>query len=100
MPLTRKEDLERFATWEDINQEGIVVANVPLVWKGRQIGVALRSKARSNPLYISTGHRISLELAVDWVAQCLTKYRLPEPTRQAHLAANAFRRQSLPLMEE
>ena len=68
---------------------------VPLVWKNRQIGVVLRSKSRCNPLYISNGHRISLDTAVKWVKQCLTRYRLPEPTRQAHEASNAFRRQYL-----
>jgi deoxyribonuclease V len=67
---------------------------VPLVWKGEQIGMFLRSKVRCNPLIISTGHRISLQSAVEIVLQCLTRYRLPEPTRQAHLAANRCRREN------
>ncbi len=65
---------------------------IPLVWKGSQIGILLRSKVNCNPLIISTGHRISLESAVDIVQQSLTRYRLPEPTRQAHLAANRSRK--------
>jgi deoxyribonuclease V len=68
---------------------------VPLVWKGEQIGVFLRTKVRCNPLIISTGHRISLPSAVEIVMQCLTRYRLPEPTRQAHLAANRCRREGI-----
>ncbi|HYD98561.1 MAG TPA: deoxyribonuclease V [Alphaproteobacteria bacterium] len=64
---------------------------VPLVWRGRTVAMALRTKRRSNPLFISTGHRIALETAVDWVLRCLRGYRLPEPTRQAHLAANRLR---------
>lgn len=68
---------------------------VPLVWKGRTIGMALRTKRRSNPLFVSTGHRVSLETAVAWVLDCTRGYRMPEPTRQAHLAANRIRRANL-----
>lgn len=64
----------------------------PLIWKGEKIGMLLRSKVHCNPLIISTGHRISLESALEIVQDCLTRYRLPEPTRQAHLAANRYRR--------
>ena len=67
-------------------------ATQPLLWKGRRLGTVLRSKRRSNPLWISTGHRVALESAVGWVQSCDTGYRLPEPTRQAHLAANEVRR--------
>jgi deoxyribonuclease V len=66
----------------------------PLLWNEKQIGVFLRSKLRCNPLIISAGHRISLETSVKIVLQCLTRYRLPEPTRQAHLAANCCRREA------
>lgn len=64
----------------------------PLVWKGKQMGTFLRTKLRCNPLIVSIGHRVSLGSAVQIVLQCLTRYRLPEPTRQAHLAANRCRR--------
>jgi deoxyribonuclease V len=67
-------------------------ATQPLLWKGQRLGTVLRSKRRSNPLWISVGHRVSLETAVAWVRRCDTGYRLPEPTRQAHLAANEVRR--------
>ena len=65
--------------------------HVAMVFKGRTVGAMLRSKRRCKPLYISTGHRVSLPTAIDLVLQSLRGYRLPEPTRQAHLAANAFR---------
>ena len=64
---------------------------VPLVWKEETIAMLLRSKKRSNPLIISAGHRVSLETAVVVVKNCLKNYRLPEPTRYAHQAANTFR---------
>lgn len=67
-------------------------SGAPLMWRGRQIGMALQTKRRSKPLYISVGHRVSLETATRIVLQCLAGYRLPEPTRQAHLAANVCRR--------
>ncbi len=69
-----------------------VGAQVPLVWKGRTLGMLLRTKARSNPLIISCGHKVSLSTAVKIVQSCLKGYRLPEATRQAHLAANACRK--------
>lgn len=67
-------------------------SQVPLVWRGQQIATLLRTKKRCNPLIISAGHKISLSSAVALVQQCLTSYRLPEPTRQAHLAANCYRK--------
>ncbi len=58
-------------------------ATVPLVHHGEQIGVALRSRAGTKPLFISIGHRVSLDSAVRIVMACTTKYRLPETTRAA-----------------
>jgi len=51
------------------------------------IGVALRTKSKMKPIYISIGHKIDLESAIHWVLQCCHGYRLPEPSRLAHLAA-------------
>lgn len=63
-----------------------------LVWKGETVAVALRTRLRSNPLFVSVGHRVSLEGAVAHVRAAIRGYRLPEPTRLAHLAANERRR--------
>jgi deoxyribonuclease V len=51
--------------------------------KGKTIGAVLRSKINCKPLYISSGHRISLGTSLRCVVDALTKYRLPEPTRLA-----------------
>lgn len=59
---------------------------------GEVIGKALKSKLRSNPLIISPGHLVSVDGALTIVRTSLQGYRLPEPTRQAHLLVNAFRR--------
>ncbi|UCB42769.1 MAG: deoxyribonuclease V [Dehalococcoidales bacterium] len=58
-----------------------------LVDKGEIIGVALRTKVRTKPVYISVGHRVELPIAVHWVLECCQGYRLPEPIRLAHQAA-------------
>jgi len=59
------------------------MAQTPLMDKGEMIGTVLRSKDKCNPLYISAGHRISQETALDITLRCLRTYRLPEPTRLA-----------------
>lgn len=63
----------------------------PLMDKGEVIGVVMRTKLRSNPLFISPGHRIDLLSAEAIVRACLRGYRLPEPTRLAHEYVNAVR---------
>lgn len=54
---------------------------------GETIGVALRTKLRVKPVYVSIGHKIDLQTAIYWVMKCCRGYRLPEPTRLAHQAA-------------
>ncbi len=54
---------------------------------GNQIGVVLRTRDRVKPLFVSIGHKISLLSAVKWVSCCCRGFRLPEPTRLAHLAS-------------
>ncbi len=56
--------------------------------RGECIGAVLRTRVNVRPLYISTGHRVSLETAVEYVMGCTTRYRLPETTRSAHRLAS------------
>ncbi|MEL7562097.1 deoxyribonuclease V [Dehalogenimonas sp. 4OHTPN] len=51
------------------------------------IGRVIRTREGSKPLYISAGHRISLESAAAWVLKLTSRFRLPEPLRCAHLSA-------------
>lgn len=60
----------------------------PLVHKGEQIGIALRTKDKVQPVYVSLGHRISIETSIDYVLRSTTKYRLPETTRIADRLAS------------
>ncbi len=62
-----------------------------LTYEGRKIGMVVRTKARVRPLYISVGHRISLDLAAEWTLRTCRGFRIPEPTRQAHLLVNRLR---------
>lgn len=55
--------------------------------QGNVIGIVLRTREKTNPLYISPGHLIDVEHATHFVLNCLAGYRLPEPTRWAHKVA-------------
>lgn len=56
----------------------------PLTDKGERIGAVLRTRTGVQPVFVSVGHRITLETAIDLVMRCITRYRLPETTRAAH----------------
>lgn len=60
----------------------------PLVDRGETIGAVLRSRAGVRPIYVSPGHRIGLDTAIRYVMACMTRYRLPETTRQADKLAS------------
>jgi deoxyribonuclease V len=55
----------------------------PLLYHKEVIGAALRTRAKVKPMYISAGHKISLESCIKFVLACGRGYRLPETTRQA-----------------
>lgn len=57
------------------------------------IGAVLRTRRNSTPIFVSPGHLIDLDTALHLVRQTITRYRQPEPTRQAHLLVNRLRRQ-------
>lgn len=62
-----------------------------IVDRGEIVGLALRTKRGVKPVYVSIGHRVDLDSAAQWVLSCCRRYRLPEPQRQAHLAASGSR---------
>lgn len=60
---------------------------VPL-WDGEEvIGAVLRTQDGVQPVYVSIGHRIDLETAIELVLACAPSFRLPEPLRWAHRVA-------------
>ncbi len=64
----------------------------PLVFQGRRVGTVLRTRDDVKPIFVTQGHRVSLETAVKLVRQCLDGTRIPKPTREADHAAREFRR--------
>jgi len=64
----------------------------PMQDQGETIGAALRTKTRINPVFVSPGHLLDLETAIRLTLQSDGDYRIPEPTRRAHLLVNALRR--------
>jgi deoxyribonuclease V len=83
--------------------------------KGETVGAAVRTKDRVAPVYVSVGSRIDLPGAIRLALRCVkgyqandegetlfdmksaskSKYRIPEPTRQAHLFVNELRQREL-----
>jgi deoxyribonuclease V len=61
----------------------------PLIDKGETVGAVLRTRPGVKPVYVSIGHRISLNTAINYVLSCTPKYRLPETTRIADKLASA-----------
>ncbi len=54
---------------------------------GNVIGAVVCTREKTNPLYISPGHLMDVEHAVEFVLACGAGYRLPETTRWAHNVA-------------
>ncbi len=59
-----------------------------LYHRDERIGAVLRTRKDVKPVFVSTGHRVSLESAIDIVFHCTPRFRLPETTRQAHRLAS------------
>ena len=64
----------------------------PLLLKGERVGIALRTRDLVKPIYVTTGHRVSLDSAVRLVRQCLDGFRIPKPTREADHCVRALRK--------
>lgn len=60
----------------------------PLVDRDEAVGAAVRTQDGVTPVYVSVGHKIDLQTAIEWVLACATSVRLPEPARLAHEAAS------------
>lgn len=60
----------------------------PLLDGDEVVGALVRTRAKVKPVYVSIGHRVSLETAVHYVLACTTRYKLPETTRRAHRLAS------------
>jgi len=63
---------------------------VPLELDGEVIGAVVRTRQGVKPVYVSVGHRLSLDRAVALTLEITPRYRLPETTRQAHRLASGL----------
>lgn len=68
----------------------------PLIVEDRIAGAVLRTREKVKPVFVSPGHKMGLEGAVEIVLACARGYRLPEPTRVAHLLVNRLRQELSP----
>lgn len=62
-----------------------------LLHKGDQVGIALRTRAKVKPVYLSVGYRCDLPSAVEWALRVAKPFRLPEVIRVAHREVNRLR---------
>ncbi|HVF88640.1 MAG TPA: deoxyribonuclease V [Blastocatellia bacterium] len=78
--------------------DGRAGSHSDMVHRGETVGAAVRTKDRVSPVFISPGHLIDLPGAIEVALRCVrgfpekSKYRIPEPTRLAHLMVNELRR--------
>lgn len=63
-----------------------------LVHEGEVVGAALRTRDGVKPVFVSPGHRADLPTSVSLVLSLCTRYRLPEPAREAHRLTREMRR--------
>ena len=54
-----------------------------LAHEGETIGAVLRTRESVKPVFVSSGHKISLETSISIMRQCADGYRIPKPTREA-----------------
>jgi len=59
---------------------------------GKVLGAVLRTKEGVNPIFVSIGFKVDLETSVKVVLNCCRGYKLPEPSRQAHVLAGGGER--------
>ena len=59
-------------------------SGVELVDRGDVVGMAVRTREKVKPVFVSVGHRITLKQACQLTVRLAVRYKLPEPTRLAH----------------
>jgi len=64
----------------------------PITDGGEVIGAVVVTRPERKPVYVSVGHRISLERAIRIAMHCARASRIPEPIRRAHMIASEERR--------
>ena len=63
---------------------------------GERVGKMVFSGGSKRPVYVSPGHKISLDTAVEIATRCVKVGRIPEPTRLAHEFVSELKRNVFP----
>ena len=66
----------------------------PLIFGGKIVGYALRTKDGTKPVFVSAGNLVALGDCAEVVLKTTVKYRLPEPSRLAHILVNEERKRA------
>ncbi|MEM1514656.1 MAG: deoxyribonuclease V [Candidatus Bathyarchaeia archaeon] len=64
----------------------------PIIHEGEVVGGAVYTKHGAKPIYVSIGHKVSLETAIKIVLACTKDCRIPEPLRISHISAKRMKR--------
>ena len=80
----------------DFREPSILKGNfTDLSIKGVIVGVVYRSRTNVKPLFISPGHLTDIQSSIQIIESCLSKFRLPTPTRIAHQIVTEARKNLL-----
>ena len=63
--------------------------------KDEVIGAALRTRDGVQPIYVSQGHRVSLDRAIELALRVSSGFRIPRPTREADHYVSAIKREMM-----
>lgn len=75
---------------EPANQKG---SYSYMTYKDRTVGAVIRTKTNAKPIFVSPGHLINVEQAIEVTLRYTGKYRIPEPTRRADILSKKLRRE-------
>ena len=64
----------------------------PVYVDGEIRGFTVRTKKNTNPVFVSPGNNISVENSLKLLIKSLDRYKLPEPTRIAHILLQKYRK--------
>jgi deoxyribonuclease V len=62
---------------------------------GERIGAVVRTRTGVRPIYVSQGHRVSLDTSIRLTLAVTSGYRIPRPTRDADHFAGEIKRKVL-----
>lgn len=63
----------------------------PIYLESKKVGVALRTKEKSQHIFVSPGHLIDLDTSISIVLHCLKGHRIPEPLRLADIKSRELK---------